>query len=109
MLSPAGYKEGLNALLSRGYEVGLLHLLSPDEVTPPLAGDLKLVDVETGRDAEISLDADTVRAYQARLREWQAEIAAFSTGRGIHYIPLTTDLPWEKLILQTLRARSVVK
>lgn len=109
MLSPAGYKEGLNALLSRGYEIGLLHLLSPDEVTPPLAGDLKLVDVETGSDAEISLDADTVNAYQARLREWQAEIAAFSTGRGVHYIPLTTDLPWEKLILQTLRARNVVK
>lgn len=109
MLSPAGYREGLNALLARGYEVGVLHLLSQDEVEPPLAGDLKLVDVETGGDAEITLDAETLARYRERLRQWQAEMAAFAAGRGIHYIPVTTDTPWEKLVMQTLRARGVVK
>lgn len=109
MLSPAGYKDGLNAILSRGYEASLLHLLSPDEVDPPLAGDFKLVDVETASEAEITLDPTTLDAYRERLREWQQEIAAFCTGRGIHYIPITTDLPWEKLVMQTLRAQGVLK
>jgi len=109
LLSPGGYREGLNALQARGYEVGLIHLLSPDEVDPPLGGDLKLVDVETGEDAEITLDPTTLNLYRERLRAWQAEIATYCSGRSIHYIPVTSDIPWEKLVMQTLRAKGVVK
>jgi uncharacterized protein (DUF58 family) len=109
LLSPNGYQDGLNALQARGYEVGLIHILSPDEVEPAVSGDLKLVDVETGADAEITLDATTLTLYGQRLREWQAGIATYCANRHIHYIPLTTDLPWEKLVMQTLRAKGVVK
>ena len=109
LLSPNGYQDGLNALLSRGYEIGLIHLLSPDEVDPPVTGDLKLVDVETGEDAEITLDASTLDLYQERLTEWRSEIGSFCNGRGIHYIPVTTNLPWENLIMQTLRSKGVLK
>jgi uncharacterized protein (DUF58 family) len=109
LLSPNGYQEGLNALQARGYEVGLIHILSPDEVEPTVSGDLKLVDVETGADAEITLDATTRNLYRQRLSEWQADIANHAANRHIHYIPLTTDLPWEKLVMQTLRVKGVVK
>ncbi|HSH03649.1 MAG TPA: DUF58 domain-containing protein [Anaerolineae bacterium] len=109
LFSPAGYRDGLNAIQARGFEVGFIHLLSPDEVEPPLAGDVKLVDVETGAGAEISLDSRTVRAYRERFEAWQKELASYCGGRGVHYIPVVTDLPWERLILQTLRARGVVR
>ncbi len=109
MLSPAGYREGVDALLARGYEVAILHLLSPDELAPPLAGDLKLVDVETGEDAEISLDGATLAAYGERLRAWQAELAAFSAARAMHYVPVTTGVAWERLVLRTLRAEGMLK
>jgi uncharacterized protein (DUF58 family) len=109
LLSPSGYQEGIAALQARGYEVGLIHLLSLDEVEPPLAGDVKLIDVETGLEAEITLDVSTQGQYLARLQEWRTEIEGFCRGRNVHYIPLTTDFPWEKLILQTLRVQGVVK
>lgn len=109
LLSPAGYRDGLNALQARGYEVGLIHILSPDEVEPPMAGDVKLLDVETGQDAEITLDSSTLGLYRRRLEEWQGEIADYTNGRGVHYIPVVTDLSWEKLVMQTLRARELVK
>jgi hypothetical protein len=67
-LSPGGWREGLNALQARGYEIGLIHLFSPDEIDPPLGGDLKLVDIETGAEAEITLDPTTRDAYRARLQ-----------------------------------------
>ncbi len=109
LLSPNGYQEGLNALQARGYEVGLIHILSPDELEPPVSGDLKLVDVETGTDAEITLDATTLNLYRQRLREWQNEIANYCAHRHLHYIPLTTNLPWEKLVMQTLRVKGIIK
>jgi uncharacterized protein (DUF58 family) len=109
LLSPNGYQEGLNALQARGYEVGLIHILSPDEVDPPVTGDLKLVDIETSLDAEITLDPTTLNLYRERLRAWQGEIAAYCSRRHIHYIPVTTDISWEKLVMQTLRVKGVVK
>lgn len=109
LLSPNGYQDGLHALQARGYEVGLIHILSPDEVEPPVSGDLKLVDIETGADAEITLDATTLNLYRERLHQWQADIANYCANRHIHYIPLTTDLPWEKLVMQTLPIKGIVK
>ena len=107
MLSPT-YRDGLNALQSRGYELVVLHILSPDEIRPPLSGDLKLVDVESGAEAEISIDATALTAYDERLRAWQGEIAAFCSGRGAHYVPINTAMPWERLVLQTFRQRGIV-
>jgi uncharacterized protein (DUF58 family) len=109
LLSPNGFQDGLNALQSRGYEVGLLHVLSLDEIDPPLSGDLKLVDLETGQDAEITLDVATLDQYRQRVQEWQTETAVRCASRAIHYIPLTTDTPWEQVIMQTLREKSVIR
>ncbi|MFO7683036.1 MAG: DUF58 domain-containing protein [Chloroflexota bacterium] len=109
LLSPNGFQDGLNALQSRGYEVGLLHVLSLDEIDPPLSGDLKLVDLETGQDAEITLDVATLDQYRQRVQEWQTETAVLCANRASHYIPLTTDTPWEQVIMQTLREKTVIR
>lgn len=109
LFSPSGHAQGLNALQARGFEVALIHLLSPDEEDPPVGGDLKLVDIETGQDAEITLDVSTVGSYVRRLNEWRAELAGHCASRGIHYIPVSTGIPWERLVMQTMRARGLVK
>ena len=109
LMSPAGYQDGLSALQSRGYEVGIIHLLSADEIDPPLDGDFKLIDAETGVESEVTLDATTLREYRERVLSWQAEIAEYLGGRGAHYVPVITDQPWDQLVLQTLRQRGVLR
>lgn len=109
LFSPNGFEEGIRPLLARGYEVGILHILSPDEVEPNVTGDLKLVDSETGQSTEVTLDSATRTLYQQRLQSWQADIATFCAARAIHYIPIVTNTPWDKLVLQTLRAKGIVK
>ncbi len=109
MLSPEGYREGLSALLARGFEAVILHILSPDEIEPPLAGDLKLIDVETAAEAEITLDPTTLDDYRERLHAWRQEIDAFCTSRGVHYLPLSSAMPWEQLVMRTLREQGVLK
>jgi uncharacterized protein (DUF58 family) len=108
LFSPSGYREGLNALQARGYEVGLIHILSPDEMEPPVGGDVKLVDIETGADAEITLDTSTLAMYRERFQDWQAEISTYCQNRGVHYVPITTDYPWERFVMQTLRVKGLV-
>lgn len=109
MFSPTGYIDGLNALLSRGHEVVILHVLAPEELTPSLAGDLRLIDVETGAAQEVTVDASMRDIYQGRLAAWRAEIRAECQRRGAHYFPLRTDTPWERVILSDLRRAGLVK
>jgi uncharacterized protein (DUF58 family) len=89
--------------------VVLLQLLAPDELDPPLGGDLRLVDVETGAAEEVTVDRAMRDLYRRRLDEWQAETSAWCRARQVHYVPASTDVPWERLVLRTLRAEGVVR
>ncbi|NWF68571.1 MAG: DUF58 domain-containing protein [Chloroflexi bacterium] len=109
MFSPSGYLEGINQLLGKGYEVALLHLLSPDEITPPLTGDLRLIDVETGTPQEVSVDPGLRELYIKRVEAWRDSIRAECVRRGIHYFALDTTMLWEKVILFEMRRAGLVK
>lgn len=109
MFSPTGYIEGLNTLLGKGYEVVILHILSPDEINPPLAGDLRLIDTETGEAQEVTVDATMRTIYEKRFEAWRNTIYADCARKGVHYLMVQTDQPWEKVILHDLRRMGIVK
>jgi uncharacterized protein (DUF58 family) len=109
LLSPDGFRDGMNAIQSRGHEVAILHVHSPDEINPELSGDFKLVDVETNEESEITLDPLTIEEYSQRLEAWHADVAEFCGQRGIHYSPLSTATPWELIIMRSLRQQGVVR
>ncbi len=109
LLSPPGYVDGLNALLGAGHEVVVAHVLSPDELTPPLAGDLRLIDSETGTAQEISIDPALRAAYQQRISDWRDDIRATCGKRGAHYLPLSSDTTPERVMLYDLRRLGVVR
>ncbi len=109
LFAPGGYQDGLAHLQGRGYEVVLVHLLSPDELDPPLAGDLRLVDVETGAAQDVSLDPGLRDLYRKRVQTWRGEVQAFCRKRNIRYLGLTTSTPWEKVVLHEMRQASILK
>jgi uncharacterized protein (DUF58 family) len=104
-----GWADGLSALAARGFEVTVLHILSSDEVRPEWTGDLKLVDVETGAEVEITADLETLRRYHDGLAAWRQELRQFCSARGMHYVPIETSLPFEELLFAMLRWRGVLK
>jgi uncharacterized protein (DUF58 family) len=109
LLSPHGYQSALKLLQQRGHEVAIVHVLSPDEVDPPLAGDLKLIDVETGTAQEVSLDSGLRTAYRERVQTWCAEAQTFCHARGVRYLAVQTDRAWDKVVLYDLRKAGMVK
>jgi len=87
----------------------MLQVLSPDELVPPLTGDLRLLDIETGTSQEVSLDAGMRQMYVERVEAWREDIRAECSRRGINYLSVTTDYPWEKVLLYDLRRLGLVK
>src|ERR687896_1536158 len=48
-------------------DVAILHTLSPDELDPPLEGELRLVVRESGRAVDVTADLGAIDDYKARL------------------------------------------
>jgi uncharacterized protein (DUF58 family) len=104
-----GWADGLRSLVSRKYEISVIHILSTDEVDPGLFGDLKLIDSETSLAVEITADFDLLARYKAGFSVWQEEIRRFCGTRGIHYVPVVSSLPFDELLFAWLRRYMVLK
>jgi uncharacterized protein (DUF58 family) len=109
LFSPAGYVEGMTALVARGHEVALVHLLAPEEVNPPLSGDLRLIDVESGEARDVTIDGGMRLLYERRLAAWREDIRAACRVRNVHYIPIETDTPFDRAVLYEMRRAALVK
>lgn len=108
-LDKGGYQEGLRALAARGLEVVAVQLLAPEELDPTMVGDLKLTDAEDGDEAEITVSAPMLAHYKAALGAHQQELHRFCTSRGITFVTTNTAVPFESLVLNSLRGRGLLR
>ena len=109
LFAPDGFEDGLSQLRARGHQVAVLHTLNPEELDPPLAGDVRLVDVETGDRQSVSLDGGLRGIYRERVNEWRQQIRAYCRNRDMHYIDIDTAEAWDKLVLYRLRRQGLVR
>jgi uncharacterized protein (DUF58 family) len=107
LLDPAADKV-IRELAATGSELIVLHVLSPDELDPPLEGDLRLVDTETGERVDITMDLATLDAYKERLRDWKAGFADLAAKRRASYVDLSSDVNLAELMFAELRRRRVL-
>ena len=108
-LDKRGYQEALRYLLARNMDIYVVHVLSQEEVNPELVGDLRLVDCEDGDIAEITISAPLLKRYKDTLNAFVGGLKEWCTSRGITYIFTTNQYPFDKLILNYLRERGLVK
>lgn len=104
-----GYEQGLRMLVGRGYDVFVIQVLSPQEIDPPITGDLRLKDVEDADTAEVTISAPLLKKYKANLEAYCASLQSFCAQREMTFISVRSDTPVEVLLLDYLRKRGVVK
>jgi hypothetical protein len=85
--------------------VHLVHLLDPEEMNPTLGGDMRLIDSETGELRDLTVDAEALRAYRDRLREFLERGETFCRSHEIGYHRVVTDTPVEAFVVAQLRGR----
>jgi uncharacterized protein (DUF58 family) len=104
-----GYEEPVRYLLASGADIYVLQILSPWELQPELAGDLKLIDVEDGDAAEVTITSALMASYKKTLNSFCQSLHDYCSARGITYMLTGTDVPAERLILSYLRSRGLVR
>jgi len=108
-LDKGGFEQGLRYLLGRDLDIYVVQILSPDEIDPDLAGDLRLLDVEDGDMAEVTVTRALLRRYKQNLQAYCQALRAFCTRRGVSYLMTGTQVPFDQLVLAYLRKRGLLQ
>jgi uncharacterized protein (DUF58 family) len=108
LLTPK-FEAGLRRMLDRRFELVILHLLAPEEVNPPMSGDLTLVDSETASEVAITLNQEAIDRYTARFRAWCEGLESFCSRHGIVYQRIQTSERLEHVLFDRLRRRGVLR
>ncbi len=106
-LDPAGYDSGLSALVGRGFQVDLVQILAPEELSPVTFGDLRLVDSETGAMQEVTFGRYRMKAYQQTVQNFIQRLREFCQARGINFFTASSNTALEELLLKQLRKAEV--
>lgn len=105
------WKAAMQMWHAAHHELIGIHLLSPQELEPERLGPgpVHMVDVETGRVVEASLDQVQIRRYRFELEEWRGEIKdTFSSLAGRYFFTRTDDL-LEHVLLSRWRREGLIR
>ncbi len=108
LLDPDGIRHGLRALGARGHEISVLHVLTREELSPTLIGDLELVDSESCDRQPMTLDANVLAAYERRLEEWLGELKRDCGAVNATYCFIEAETPTEQTLFGQLRQAQVL-
>src|SRR5436309_4333066 len=106
-LDPAGYDTGLTALVGRGFQVDIVQILAPEELSPTTYGDLRLVDSETGAMQEVTFGRYRMKTYQQAVQNFLQRLREYCQGRGINFFTVSSNMDLQELLLKRLRQAEV--
>jgi uncharacterized protein (DUF58 family) len=100
LLTP-DWREGIDGL---GVGAGgvVLHVLGREELSPDLAGDLRLADAETRAELAVSTSEETMRRYREALEGFAAEASGRARRAGLDYILVPAEPEAAEQVLSAL-------
>jgi uncharacterized protein (DUF58 family) len=104
-----GYRAGLLGLLSQGFGIHLVHLVSKEERSPELRGRVSLLDLESGRVRELTVTERGAEAYRRRFDQFCAEIDEFARTHEIACARVAVEEPIERRVLEIFRGGGILE
>jgi uncharacterized protein (DUF58 family) len=102
MLSEGEVRKGLHRLASAGLEPQVIQVLDPAELDPDPAGDLRLVDSETGSTVDISSSGDVLALYHAARSALERDLINWTRALGGRALTLNAATPIAEVITNVL-------
>ena len=99
----AGYEEPLSLLRHSQFEVHALQVIARAELAPTTTGDLRLRESETGGTLEVTANENLLRLYREEIAAFNDALQSFCLRRGVAFARVTTDVPFEDVVLRVLR------
>ena len=109
LLDPQGFEGALKSLIGTRMEIHIIHLLAQEDLVPELAGDYKLVDIETEELVEVTASRPMLDSYRRTLDTFRRDVKDFCAARGATYAFTSTAEPVEDFVLRSLKRTGLLK
>ena len=102
---PERIAQAIHHFRHKKHEVLVFHVLDPQEVAFDFEREAVYVDLETGE--RVTTRPQELRPdYRARVSAWRDQIRQFCIEKRAEYVPLTTDQPFDRALLEYLSKRA---
>lgn len=90
---PHGIDRVIAALRSLRHRLVLVQVVRAEDREPPLDGELRLIDCETGSGIDVSVTAETRQRYRDAYEAFERELAMFASRRRAIHLRLDAEQP----------------
>jgi uncharacterized protein (DUF58 family) len=101
--APMGYEQGLKTLFHNKFDLFLLSVYDHRDAAPDYLSDVRLLESETGRYRNLTVNSGLRAAYAREFAVYQKEIEAFAVRHNAGWLAAPTSLPFEEIVLKVLR------
>lgn len=100
--SQDGLADALAYLRYHKQQTTLVHILAPDELSPTLEGEIRLLDSETQEQRELEISPGLLSAYDAALKEFCVELKEACHKYGFAYELISSGMDLRQAVLEQL-------
>ena len=100
-----GFAPALGLLRYHGYEPRAVQIFDPREAEPAAAGDVELVDVETGTARQVTITERMAARYRVLFAEFRDGLREYCTRRGIAHLAVNATRPEEEILRKVVLGR----
>jgi uncharacterized protein (DUF58 family) len=105
---PEESAEALQVTTSWPAETHVVHILEPEEMRPTIDGEVRLIDVETQEQRQLTLTRRDMERYAKAFDTYLDELGQSCLRRRVDYVTWRTDQAFEKLFLELLSRGSAL-
>ena len=100
---PAGARAALELVGRNRLEAIAVQISAPDELAPDLRGDLQLCDAETGELRDVTVSPRALAEYAQRHAALLRDLGGYCRERAIPCFTLSSDQPFDAVVLRMFR------
>jgi uncharacterized protein (DUF58 family) len=107
-LTSGDIRRAFSLVHNAGLEIFALQILGPQEHSPEITGDLRLVDSELGSNLDVSSAGDLLALYQEYRASHEAQLSSWCQQRSGRFLCVNAGDGFERIFFETLRKKGWV-
>ena len=96
-------RAGLDRLRFAKHQIHVVQVVSPWERNPPLRGELRLHDAETGAQQNLTITDSMLKRYKAAFESFTTDLKRYALGSGIGFDLTYTDTEFDEFVRHVLQ------
>ena len=102
LFDESGFQSGLDQLRYRRYDGHVVQLYDQKEVSPPMLGDVEMIDVETESNRKVTVTEKNIRQYKKLFEEHQSSVRDYCHNYGMGCTQTPSHVPFDDLVMNMM-------